>query len=121
MGYSIGVGVGARPDASGWLILPGDMPQVQPVTLQAVARQLAHHAVVYPQYKGRRGHPVRFSAACRPELLNLKGNSGAAQILRLYAAINSVAYMEVDDCGVVTDIDTLDDLQRAEALLARRL
>lgn len=31
-----------------------------------------------------------------------------------------VALMDVDDAGVVTDIDTLDDLQRAEALLAQR-
>jgi len=40
MGYSIGAGVSARPDASGWLILPGDMPMVQPATLRAVAREL---------------------------------------------------------------------------------
>ena len=40
MGYSISAGVAARPDAGGWLVLPGDMPRVQPLTVQAVARQL---------------------------------------------------------------------------------
>ena len=33
-----------RPHAAGWLVLPGDMPLVQPSTLLAVARALDHHA-----------------------------------------------------------------------------
>src|SRR5512139_1578285 len=32
MGYSIAAGVAARSDASGWLILPADMPMVQTST-----------------------------------------------------------------------------------------
>ncbi|MGH8830975.1 MAG: nucleotidyltransferase family protein, partial [Polaromonas sp.] len=70
--------------------------------------------------QGQRGHPVRFAAACRPELLLLKGNQGAAQIVRGHEAINSVAFINIDDPGSVTDIDTLDDLRRAEMLLAQR-
>ncbi len=107
MGYSISVGVAARPDASGWLILPGDMPQVQPVTLQAVARQLAHHAVVYPQYKGRRGHPVGFSAELYSELVTLTGDQGARRLIARYPALG----LEVDDPGVLVDVDTLADLE----------
>lgn len=34
--------------------------------------------------------------------------------------MNSVAFLKVTDFGVVTDIDTLADLQRAEHLLAAR-
>jgi molybdenum cofactor cytidylyltransferase len=30
MGASIAAGVGASPDSSGWLVLPGDMPMIQP-------------------------------------------------------------------------------------------
>src|ERR1700712_5038928 len=44
MGFSISVGVAARPDAGGWLILPGDMPQVQAASMLAGARQLDQHA-----------------------------------------------------------------------------
>ena len=106
MGYSISAGVNARPDASGWLVLPGDMPLVQPSTLQAVARELAHHAVAYAQYKGRRGHPVGFSAELYSELATLSGDEGARRLIARYPAHG----LEVDDAGVLVDVDTLADL-----------
>jgi molybdenum cofactor cytidylyltransferase len=106
MGYSIACGVAARPDADGWLILPGDMPRVQPTTLQAVARELDHHAVAYAQYKGRRGHPVGFSPELYSELAELSGDEGARRLIARYPAVG----VEVDDPGVLVDVDTLADL-----------
>ncbi|MCZ8255862.1 MAG: nucleotidyltransferase family protein [Polaromonas sp.] len=120
MGDSIAAGVQATPEAAGWLVLPGDLPLVQAASLRAVAHALAQHAVVVPMFKGTRGHPVGFSAACRDALLDLKGNQGAAQVVRAHSAINSVAFVDVADEGTVTDIDTLDDLRRAQELLAAR-
>ncbi|HEX7438582.1 MAG TPA: nucleotidyltransferase family protein [Caldimonas sp.] len=108
MGYSIGAGVGARPDASGWLVLPGDMPLVQPATLQAVARELDHHPVVYAQYKGRRGHPVGFAAELYSELSALSGDEGARRLVARYPAFG----LEVEDAGVLVDVDTAADLER---------
>jgi molybdenum cofactor cytidylyltransferase len=119
MGDSIAAGVRATPGASGWLILPADLPLIRSETLRAIA--LAPPCgVTVPRYQGQRGHPVRFDAVCRPDLLNLKGNSGAAEVLRAQAAINSIAFVDVNDAGVVTDIDTLEDLRRAETLLGER-
>ena len=106
MGYSIAVGVGARPDAGGWLILPGDMPRVQPETLQRVARELAAHAVVFAQYKGRRGHPVGFSGELYSELIALTGDEGARRVIARYPAFA----LNVDDPGVLVDVDTVADL-----------
>lgn len=120
MGDSIAAAVRATPDAAGWLVLPGDLPLVRAGTLQAVASALAQHAVVIPLYQGQRGHPVGFSAACREGLQGLRGNQGAAPVVRAQEAINSVAFLELDDSGIVTDIDTVDDLARAEQLFAAR-
>jgi molybdenum cofactor cytidylyltransferase len=106
MGYSISAGVNARPNASGWLVLPGDMPMVQPATLQAVARELAQHAVAYAQYKGRRGHPVGFSPELYSELATLSGDEGARRLIARYPAFG----VELDDAGVLVDVDTLADL-----------
>jgi len=108
MGDSIAAAVLATQDASGWLVLPGDLPLIQPDTLCAVADALRHHAVVLPSVEGQRGHPVGFSGACRDALLNLRGNQGAAQIVGAHAAMKLI----VNDAGAVTDIDTLEDLKR---------
>ena len=121
MGDSIAAGVRATQEASGWLVLPGDLPLIQPKTLQAVAAALSQYAVVIPHYRGQRGHPVGFSAACRDALLMLTGQRGAATVLRAQETMNAAGRLdEDDDEGIVTDIDTLQDLARAEALLAAR-
>ena len=117
MGDSIAAAVRATQGAPGWLILPADLPLVRPRTLQAVAAALAHHAVVVPRYRGRRGHPVGFAASCGNALLQLKGPEGAARIVRAQAEANAVAQIELDDAGIVTDIDTVQDLADAERLL----
>jgi molybdenum cofactor cytidylyltransferase len=108
MGYSIAAGVGARPDAGGWLILPGDMPMVRSDTVLEVARELDHHAVVYAQHKGKRGHPVGFSSELYSELAMLRGDEGARRLVARYPAIG----IEVDDSGVLIDVDTEADLDR---------
>ncbi|MDP1566942.1 MAG: nucleotidyltransferase family protein [Polaromonas sp.] len=120
MGDSIAAGIRATPGAVGWLILPADLPLVRGDTLRAVAEALQQHPVAVPVYRGERGHPVGFSAACRDALLDLKGNQGAAPVLQAYQAINFVAFLALDDIGIVTDIDTVEDLARAEQLLAVR-
>ncbi|MES2582504.1 MAG: nucleotidyltransferase family protein [Pseudomonadota bacterium] len=113
MGDSIAAAVRATPNAAGWLVLPGDLPLIRPSTLQAVAQSLADHAAVFPTVEGQRGHPVGFAAVCRPQLEALKGNRGAAPVLAMYNAIELV----VNDAGCVTDIDTLNDLNRLVQLL----
>lgn len=117
MGDSIARGVAATADAPGWLILPGDLPLIRPETLLRVARELSSCPVVQPFCNGSRGHPVGFAAQCRDALLALRGDQGAAAIVRGYREAGQVRVLELDDPGIVTDIDTLDDLARAEALL----
>jgi molybdenum cofactor cytidylyltransferase len=106
MGYSIAAGVSARAHAGGWLILPADMPLVKPATMLAVAAQLDHHPVVCAHYKGRRGHPVGFSAELYSELAVLRGDEGARRLVARYPALG----LELDDPGVLIDVDTEADL-----------
>jgi molybdenum cofactor cytidylyltransferase len=120
MGDSIAAAVGATRDAPGWLVLPGDLPLVAPESLRRVARELAAHAVVLPTHDGVRGHPVGFAAECRAALLALRGSEGAAAIVRAWAARGQAKTLALDDIGIVTDIDTLDDLARAERILGER-
>lgn len=113
MGHSIATGVTERSGAPGWLILPGDMPLVRPGSMLAVADALEQHVVVYAQHHGRRGHPVGFSAELYSELVLLQGDEGARRVSARYPAFGQ----EVDDPGVLVDIDTAADLESARALL----
>jgi len=112
MGHSIAAGIAARADSPGWLLLPGDMPMVRPATLLAVAAALEHHPVAYAQYQGRRGHPVGFAAELYSELMMLSGDEGARRIVARYPAIG----VDVDDPGVLLDLDTEADLRAMRAL-----
>jgi molybdenum cofactor cytidylyltransferase len=114
MGDSIAAAIRATPDASGWLILPADLPLIQPATLLAVANALQKSSLVYPMFAGQRGHPVGFGRTYAAQLADLKGNKGAAQLIIAQAAIELI----VTDVGCVTDIDTLQDLKRAQKLAA---
>lgn len=116
MGDSIAAAVRATRDAKGWLILPGDLPLVQPETIFAVARAIQNGAqTAYPVHEGERGHPVGFGAECGSELMSLKGNRGAALVLQARAAIELI----VDDVGCVSDIDTLGQLQVLSKRMAK--
>lgn len=111
MGHSIAAGVAERPSAAGWLILPGDMPLVRPSTLLTVAAALEDHPVAYAQHNGRRGHPVGFAAELYSELVMLSGDEGARRLIARYPARAA----EVDDAGVLVDVDTADDLAAVRA------
>jgi len=108
MGHSIVAGVSAAGDAEGWLILPADMPLVQPATILAVAQGLERFPVCYAQYRGIQGHPVGFGTELYSELMALQGDEGARRIVARYAA----QPIAVDDPGVHVDVDTAEDLAR---------
>lgn len=120
MGDSIARGVSASADAAGWLILPGDLPLVSVQSLLQVAHGLASYPVVQPFWQGRQGHPVGFGKQCGTALMALSGDRGAAAIVRVYQQAGKAHALQLDDPGVVMDIDTLEDLAQAEALLAAR-
>jgi len=119
MGDSIAAGVRATSSATAWLILPADLPLISSSSLRAMAFA-PPCAVTVPIYQGQRGHPVRFGLECLSDLMNLQGNQGAAQLIRSQEATDSIATIDLDDVGCVMDVDTLDDLQRAQAVLFSR-
>jgi len=122
MGDSISAAVRATADAAGWPILPADLPLIQPAPLQKLAQALVDGAAAAQAvYQGQRGHPVGFGAASGLALSVLSGPQGAAPVLRALRESGAVLDVPVDDAGVLTDIDTLADLARAQALLLNQL
>lgn len=111
IGFSMAAGVAAQAAAAGWLMLPGDMPLVHPHSMRAVGMALAEHPVAYAQHRGQPGFPQAFAAELFSELVALRGEQGARRLLARYPA----APVELDDPGVLLDIDTEADLAAVRA------
>jgi molybdenum cofactor cytidylyltransferase len=111
MGASLAAGVAASDDAESWIVALADMPRIAPGTIEAVARTLDGGAsIVAPYCRGQRGHPVGFGPAHRDALLALDGDTGA----RALFALHTVTRLDVDDPGVLADVDTPEDLRNLQ-------
>lgn len=114
MGASLAFAIEATRDAGGWLVALADMPWVLPSTIARVAAAVAEGApVAAPFHRGKRGHPVGFSAACYSGLAVLTGDDGAKAVLAAHH--DSLARIDVDDAGTVQDVDTPADLVSGSA------
>jgi molybdenum cofactor cytidylyltransferase len=108
MGTSLACGVAAA-EADGWVIALADMPAIQPATIQAVAEALAAGApLAAPVYHGQRGHPIGFARRFHATLAALDGDRGGRDILAQHS--NELRLLEVDDPGVLVDIDRAADI-----------
>lgn len=112
MGVSLAHGVSVTRDAGGWIVALADMPRIRPDTIRRVAQALADGAaIVAPAYQGERGHPVAFGARFLQELQMLGGDSGARAVVQRNQAL--VRVIDVDDPGVLFDVDRRSDLARS--------
>jgi molybdenum cofactor cytidylyltransferase len=112
MAASLAFAIAASADADAWLVMLADMPWVRAATIARLASELAGGAaLVVPVYQGKRGHPVGFAGQFCDELIALTGDVGARSILAAHAA--DVVQVEVDDPGILRDIDTPEDLARS--------
>ena len=110
MGVSLAEGVRAASDAHGWVVALADMPYLKPDTIRVVARGLSEGAAIAaPTFRGERGHPVGFARRFLDELSALRGDAGARDILKAHP--DWITLYEVDDPGVLRDIDELSDLE----------
>jgi molybdenum cofactor cytidylyltransferase len=108
MGAALAAGVRASPHAGGWLVALADMPWIAPSSYRAVLAALdAPKTIAVPVCDGRRGHPVAFGAAHGAALAALDGDEGARMLLRAHP----VRQVQVEDPGVLLDIDLPQDLR----------
>lgn len=88
----------------GVIIGLADMPFVEADTLRRLLDAMTEHpdAIVRPRCGGRAGNPVGFPKRLFDELQRLQGDAGARQLV---AGSEDVVYVDVDDEGVLLDID----------------
>ncbi|MCO7520381.1 MULTISPECIES: nucleotidyltransferase family protein [unclassified Pseudomonas] len=106
MGHSLAAGAASlgNSQAQAVAILLGDMPWIAPATFQRLISVAAPAVIVVPRHQGHNGHPVLFGRAFWGELGGLSGDEGARCVLRRHA--ERIVVLELDDGGVVRDVDT---------------
>jgi molybdenum cofactor cytidylyltransferase len=100
------------PQCAGVLVVLGDMPFVSTATIDRLAKAFEAEsggAIGVPACQGRRGNPVLWGRRFFAEILALTGDKGAKSLMSLHD--DSVFELEVDDEGILIDIDTPADLQ----------
>ncbi|MGI9286967.1 MAG: nucleotidyltransferase family protein [Pseudomonadales bacterium] len=107
MGASLACGIN-HIDGDAVLITLADMPFIQPTTIEQVAKALREYPLVVPSYRGKQGHPVGFQRRFFAELAELCADEGGKQIVQRHR--ENVKQFDVEDPGIVMDIDTSVDL-----------
>jgi molybdenum cofactor cytidylyltransferase len=110
---SLRLGIANLPDDShGVMVLPVDFPRIKAETAARLAAEFARSdaPILNPSYNGVSGHPVIFARSILPELLAPDLPAGARTVIDAHAG--EAAVIEVDDPGVVIDVDTRADYQQ---------
>ena len=115
MGSSLAEAIRAAPAWSGCLVGLADMPFISPGTVRAVRAAMGEEIVV-PRYRGQSGHPVGFPHRVFAALSALQGEAGARALILAESA--HCRFLDVDDQGVLADVDTPEALRAAEAVCA---
>ena len=109
MGRSIACGVQATADADAWLIVLADMPFLQTQTIKIIMQNFkAKKCIIAATYQHQQGHPVLFSKHFFDELTQLNRDAGARDILK--NNLELIKLVELNDQGILQDIDLLEDL-----------
>ena len=110
MASSVRVGRDAvSAQASGVIVTLCDYPLVASATLEHLARQhdTSPDSIVMPTHAGLRGHPLLFPRFVLDELtscLTLRDLTGQYR--------DRICHINVDDAGILTDMDTPEDYRR---------
>jgi len=99
-----------RSHVEGALVALVDHPAVRADTLALLRDAVRIDRIAVPMHHGRRGHPVVFGRALFAELLSTPDAAGARRVVR--RAPGRVDALELEDSGVLLDIDTPEDLER---------
>ena len=95
------------------LVYLGDQPGIPPFVTNKIieAYNEALHGIVIPVFKQRRGHPLLVDMKYRKEIEKLDLEKGLRSLIRLFPS--DILEVEVDERGILVDIDTKEDYNNA--------
>lgn len=111
---SVICGIRSLPeDAGAALIFLGDQPGIPPSVTNTVIEAYDEElkGIVIPVYNHRRGHPLLVDLKYRKQIESLDLEEGLRKLRHHFP--NDVLEVEVDEAGILVDIDTTDDYRNA--------
>ncbi|RAP75729.1 nucleotidyltransferase family protein [Paenibacillus montanisoli] len=93
--------------ASSFFITPGDCPLVDKVTIRNLA--IEQGQVVIPSFRLKGGHPIKLAGEIKTRILEAPAHSNLREILQGYEK----TYLNLEDPGVLMDLDTPEDFEQA--------
>jgi molybdenum cofactor cytidylyltransferase len=87
-----------------FFLVPGDYPLIKKETYEKLMDEAGD--MVVPVYNGRKGHPVLIRHNLIESILSEPIDSN----LKVFRDRQNVQYIEVDDEGILLDVDTPEDL-----------
>ena len=109
---SIRLGIAVlSPAVDAFFIWPADHPAVAAQTLGLLARAGGPGRVALPVHAGRRGHPALVGAELIPAIAAIPPGQGLRYLWRTRPEL--LVEVPVDDSGVLVDLNTPDDYERA--------
>lgn len=118
MASSVMIGRDAvSPESSGVIVALCDYPLVLPSTIEKMVRQhsVSLGRIIQPNHDCQRGHPLLFPRAVLDELAE---RITLRELVRQY--FEEICHLEVDDAGILYDMDTPEDYRRLKKVLADR-
>lgn len=109
MGNSLAAAIPLIADCSAVLVALADMPLILPSTFASLIAAARPDRIVVPFFEHQRGNPVVIGSDFFSKLKELQGDSGARQLMQQHAGL--MVRLEVDDPGVLRDVDTAAELQ----------
>ena len=106
LGMFSSVKLGVSVTKNDFFLIPGDYPLVKAETLEKL---LSNKGVIkVPVYKGRKGHPIFISKELISPLIDEPIDSN----LKAFRDRYIVNYIDVDDEGILLDVDYFEDLEQ---------
>ncbi|GAY25571.1 nucleotidyltransferase family protein [Desulfurococcaceae archaeon AG1] len=123
-GMSTSLKEGVKALGSGlkaYMIVLADQPFVKIDTMRRIVEEYVRRSsmgeeplMVIPRYMGQRGNPVLISSALSSDIMTLSGDMGARVLIHRYG--DRVLYIDVEDPGILIDIDYPEDLERVREI-----
>lgn len=99
-------------DVDAVLIMLGDQPMIPSSVIDRIieAYRRTGKGIIIPIYEKRRGHPILIDMKYKDEVKKISPDTGLRALIHSHT--EDILEIEVDDPGILRDIDTVEDYKK---------